>query len=1125
MMIELSQNTQTLFPVTPRQKAFLLLNQSASESGVYTVQFSARIVSEVDVSALRKAVDLLVERHPILRTTYRIHEGKSVQQIHDRSQFEFEEIDASNWHEEQLNQGLLKTILRPFNLEQDPVLRIHLFTRSATDRIFILNIHHIAADMWSRELILDELGLLYGIETGKIQADIPPLPDKQYIDFMEWQTQMLASPKGERHRQYWQQQLEGDLPLLHLPLDKPRPRVQTYNSGYHSFNLSQDLVQQLKSLAKSEGVTLYMVLLAAFFVLLYRYTNQEDISISSLANGRTKNEFLRIVGDLANFVTLRADLSSDPSFKNFLTQIRKKVAGALIHQDYPFTLLADQFAKKGDRNCSSIYQVMFNMPQANTTGAKERLIFNLLENPNVEIDLGGMKLKPFSLKTSLERAVDLGLSIWEIEDYLVCIWEYNTDLFADLTIANMAKNYHTLLVGLVANPDRKITTSDLDWIDHQVKNKLPEIEDLQQPNPATFTSPRNEIEFRLQQIWTKTLRVKTLSIHDNFFDLGGNSLLAVSLLTKVEAKFGQSLPLSALLESPTIETFARHLTLPDWVFSSRSLVPLKPTGSKIPFFYMHPRSGNVVLYAHLARYLDPERPLYGLQAVGLNGDREPLDRLEDMAAHYIQEIQTIQPNGPYLLGGRCLGGTIALEVAQQLLAQGQQVLLVVLLESPRSGMNDPVLAQRIKNNIDKMHELDSHQAHNFQVVMNANDRARRNYQPRVYPGRMAYFYAEETWNQPSFGFGWAKLALGGLTIYKVPGDHTSIDEYPQIQVFANKLSLCLDWAQLQPEMPNMYEMLSHLQHQQGDLDGAIMNYKKFVDLEPQNPWAYKNLGDLLLQQGQFEDAISAYQKAQELQPENLTHSLSLIKALLKHGDVDRTIAICHQTLELTPDYPDFYCQLGLAYRQKGEIEAAIASFQKAIQIDPQSVVAYRNLGEILVDREQLSDAITLYQSAIDSISNHPNLYISLGTAQKKNGDLNEAIASYQQALELSPHPNFSIYRNLGDVWKQKGQLSEAISAYQKAIVIQPERSELYRLLGNSQAEQGDTEGAISSYQKAIALNPPQPFGVYKKLGDLLSQQSQTEAAIVAYKEALKLQPQNRSVHKMLEKLKLGKTKS
>lgn len=648
---------------------------------------------------------------------------------------------------------------------------------------------------------------------------------------------------------------------------------------------------------------------------------------------------------------------------------------------------------------------------------------------------------------------------------------------------------------------------------------------LESWDTRSVVTPRNEIEFRLVQIWKRVLGRQSLSIYDNFFELGGNSLLAASVLADVESKFGQKLPLSALLEAPTVEAFACHLEHPDWMTSSRSLVPLKPTGSKPPFFYVHPRSGSVLLFGNLARSFDPERPLYGLQAVGLNGEQEPLTRIEEMAGHYIQEIQTIQPNGPYLLGGRCLGGTIALEMAQQLLAQGQQVLLVVLVEAPRSGIVDPVVARRIRKTLEKLSEIDSHQANHLSAVLEANDRARRDYQPRVYPGRIAYVSAEETWHNPSFGFGWVSLAMGGLDIYKVPGNHINIDEDPNVGVWAEKLKTILDWAQLQPTTPNLYESLGKIQEQQGDLEGATANYKKVVALEPQNPWAYQNLGDMLMQQGQIEVAISAYQKARDLQPENAAHSSGLVKAMLKYGDVDSAITICHQTLELTPDYPELYCQLGLAYRQKGEIEAAIDSFKQAIQIDSQSVVAYKNLGEILVEQEQVSEAIFLYNSAIESISNKPILYVSLGKAQQKNGNLDEAIASYQQALALSQNSDFSIYRNLGDAWKQKGQIDEAISAYQKAIAIQPERSELYRVIGNSQAEYGDEEGAIFSYQKAIALNPQQPFIIYKKLGDLLCQQNQTEAAIVAYQEALKLQPKNQAIHKILEKLESGKTMS
>ena len=475
------------------------LNQLAPESAVYNMLFSARIVSEVDIPALRRAFGILADRHPILRTSYRIYDRKPVQEIHDKQEINFDETDASTWSEEQLNQCLIKVIQRPFNLEKESVLRVHLFTRSSRDSIFVLIIHHIAVDVWARELILDELSLLYGIETGKIEASVPPLPEKQYTDFINWQTEMLASPKGEHHWQYWQKQLAGDLPVINLPIDKPRPPVQTYNGAYYCLNLSQELLEDLKTLAKAEGATLYTVLLAAFFVLLYRYTKQEDIVIGSLANGRTKNELLSIVGDIANFIVMRADLTENPPFKTFLTQVRHKVMGALLHQDYPFTHLVEQLVKERDPSRSPIYQVLFNMPQANTPGAKERLVFNLPEKKDTMIDFGGIKLEPFPLKQNLAGALDLGVKIWEIDGSLLCIWGYNTDLFEASTIADIAKNYQTLLEGIVANPDRQVSRLPLltEVNPAKAKSEKPAI-----AIASTFTSQPVEesLTFWLQQL-------------------------------------------------------------------------------------------------------------------------------------------------------------------------------------------------------------------------------------------------------------------------------------------------------------------------------------------------------------------------------------------------------------------------------------------------------------------------------------------------------------------------------------------------------------------------------------------------------------------------------------------------
>ncbi len=335
-----------------------------------------------------------------------------------------------------------------------------------------------------------------------------------------------------------------------------------------------------------------------------------------------------------------------------------------------------------------------------------------------------------------------------------------------------------------------------------------------------YAVPQSEYEFRLMQIWKKVLRVKDIGIKDNFFEWGGNSLKAAEVLAQVETKFSQNLPLSALLENPTIEQFARCLSQPEWAHNERSLVAIKPQGSKRPFFYVHPRSGSVLLYANLARYIDSKRPFYGLQSVGLNGKQEPLNRVEDMAAHYIREIQTIQPKGPYLLGGRCIGGVIALEMAQQLLALGEKVLLLAIVETPRTGILDPVLAQQIQENMSKMRELSIRQANNFQAVMNANDEAGKHYQAKFYSGQIAYFAAEKTIHDSSSGFGWANLAGGGLEIVQVPGDHMSVTEEPHVGVFAQKLSVCLDEAERRG-------VSSRLQEVQVELERSRLKLQQF----------------------------------------------------------------------------------------------------------------------------------------------------------------------------------------------------------------------------------------------------------------------------------------------------------
>ncbi len=354
-----------------------------------------------------------------------------------------------------------------------------------------------------------------------------------------------------------------------------------------------------------------------------------------------------------------------------------------------------------------------------------------------------------------------------------------------------------------------------------------------QPSNKIFVPPRNELELRLTKIWEKVLGIQPMSIKNNFFDMGGHSLLAVRLFAEIEKTFGKNLPLVTLLQAPTIEELANILRQPEWVKPWSSLVPIQPNGSKPPFFLVHAVGGNILSYCDLARHLGLNQPVYGLQAQGLDGKTAPHTRIEDMAAQYIKEIRTIQPNGPYFLGGASFGGTVVFEMAQQLYAQGEKVALLSLFDS--AGLNNlpttffdlisghvnnlaqlkpqeqlVYIWQRLKWQICKRIAKPIHQLslisgnverspqtlHNLSVL-EANIHASKNYVPQVYPSHITLFRAKLRSSRYYFDpqGGWGGLASQGIEIHEIPGDHNSILIEPHVQVLAEKLKACLDRVQ------------------------------------------------------------------------------------------------------------------------------------------------------------------------------------------------------------------------------------------------------------------------------------------------------------------------------------------
>jgi FkbH-like protein len=349
-----------------------------------------------------------------------------------------------------------------------------------------------------------------------------------------------------------------------------------------------------------------------------------------------------------------------------------------------------------------------------------------------------------------------------------------------------------------------------------------------------IVAPRNEIEQRLAQIWSELLYVESIGIEDNFFDLGGTSLLAVRLFAQIERAFSQNLSIATLLEAPTLEQLANVLQRDKAKGSWCSLVPVQPQGKKSPLFCIHALGGNILIYRHLATNLGVNRPIYGLQSCGLDGKQMPLNRVEDMAATYIQEIQAFQPEGPYFLAGYSLGGLIAFEIAQQLHRKGARVALVTLIDtyarelvSEIQSSSDRTLSEKLalhlgnlfsahsKQHLDYLFEqmwaksqavLIQHIYIRFQLPLPyqlrvkaielVNQQASLAYMPQVYTGgRVALLRATQLSDYPDLG--WSELVEDKLEIYDIPGKHNEIDTEglltePHVRIAAEKLKICLE---------------------------------------------------------------------------------------------------------------------------------------------------------------------------------------------------------------------------------------------------------------------------------------------------------------------------------------------
>ncbi|HEX5885397.1 MAG TPA: amino acid adenylation domain-containing protein, partial [Pyrinomonadaceae bacterium] len=426
-------------PLSFAQQRLWFLEQMGDST--YLVPATSRLTGPLDVDALERSINEIVQRHEALRTTFTTIDGQPMQVITPRLPLTLHVLDLSHLPADERAleiKRLRKEAMRPFNLERGPLLRCSLLRLAKDEHLLLLTMHHIVSDGWSLGVLIRELATLYESFVEGKTLSLPELPI-QYADFAVWQRRWLSGEVLERQLAYWREQLGGNPPVLQLPTDRPRPAVPTNEGWFLTCQISKELTEALKELSRGEGVSLYMTLLAAFKILLARYAAQDEVVVGTPIANRNWIDIENLIGFFVNTLVLRTDLSGNPSLKELLKRIREVTLGAFAHQDVPFEKLVEELQPERDISRPPFFQVMFSLQNA--------------PMPPLELSQVTMTLLQDDITTS---QFDLALDVTERNHGMECLLEYSTRIFDHATAQRILTHYTNLLESIVADPEQRI---------------------------------------------------------------------------------------------------------------------------------------------------------------------------------------------------------------------------------------------------------------------------------------------------------------------------------------------------------------------------------------------------------------------------------------------------------------------------------------------------------------------------------------------------------------------------------------------------------------------------------------------------------------------------------------------
>jgi thioesterase domain-containing protein len=696
------------YPASLAQQRLWFLEQLGVKTSAYNVHLGFWLRGPLDMGALRSSLQELVNRHDSLRTSFRLQGRELVQDVTRDLRVDLPITDITSTPDYAIAYGLARNEVEAhFDLSQAPLFRTRLIRDTATDHVLLMTMHHIVTDAWSIQILAKELAALYTAFSGQRSSPLLDLPIT-YGDYSEWQQKWFKTEKVQQQLNFWQEELEGAPPVLELRMQRPRSseQEQTFTGASQTVQLSDKIIAGIKALGVRLQATPFMLLLAAFKILLFRASGQTDLLVGVPVAGRNRVEIEGLVGFFVNTLVLRDDLSGNPQFSELVAHVRETTLGAFANSDVPFEKVVEVLQPERNLSYNPIFQVMFSAIKAavQTHTFGDLTAWPYVVSPNTSI---------FDLSMTIIEGVD---GLWWAQ------LDHNTSLFSSDDVSKLLTDYTMLLEAATQSPELRIEDlpatslatgddrpSGLEASGVEANSNFAAVAaksssmaekraaptkrrmhsnvagsaaTAKRSSGASIASLPAE-EKLLIGIWKDLLRLPETGIDDNFFEVGGHSLLAAQVIAQLQSATGRKIAVSAVFRAPTIRAFARLLREDALSQADPIAMKLQGEGRAVPVFGVAVPGVDTFGFAQLARHLPPDQVIYKLQASAPVVFGRPLSRteLQELARRYVEAMRVQQPRGPYCIGAMCAGVVIAQEMILQLESQGEEVALFTIFDT------------------------------------------------------------------------------------------------------------------------------------------------------------------------------------------------------------------------------------------------------------------------------------------------------------------------------------------------------------------------------------------------------------------------------------------------------------